>query len=95
MVIFIVLLIVAGVAGGFVGGELTGGGFSALGAVIGSVGTATVLLSLGAYFSAQEDKKKRDLTPEMRGVFDRMITGKANPTQAEIDAAKRSLRQRR
>jgi hypothetical protein len=95
VVIFIIVLIVAAVAGGFVGGELTGRTFSALGAVIGGVGTAAVLLGLGAYFSAQEEKKKRGLTPEIRGVFDRIITGKANPTQAEIDSAKRSLRQRR
>jgi hypothetical protein len=33
------------------------------------------------------------LTPEMIGVFDRMITGKANPTVEEIQKAKRQARQ--
>lgn len=95
MIVFILVLVIAAVAGGFVGGELSGSGFSALGAVIGGVGTGVVLLGLGAYFSAQEERKNRALTPEMRGVFDRMITGKANPTQAEIDTAKHALRKRR
>jgi hypothetical protein len=65
--------------------------FSILGAVIGGVGTAAVLLGLGAYFDAQA-KKSPPLNPEMRGVFDRMITGKENPTSEEIEEAKRQAR---
>jgi hypothetical protein len=31
----------------------------------------------------------------MRGVFDRLVTGKANPTPEEINRAKQALRNRR
>lgn len=95
MVIFVIVLIVAFVIGGFAGGELTGRTFSFLGAAVGCVGTATVLLGLGAYFHAQDRRRSRDLTPEMRGVFDRMVTGKANPTPQEVEQAKSELRKRR
>ncbi len=67
--------------------------FSILGAAIGGVGTAAVLLGLGAYFDSQDKKKGTpELTPEIKGVFDRMITGKENPTQTEINEAKKKLR---
>lgn len=92
MKIFIVVLLGAVVVGGFTGGEVMHIPFSILGAVIGGVGTAAVLLGLGAYFDAQ-GKKWPSLNPEMRGVFDRMITGKENPTAEEIEAAKRHARQ--
>lgn len=60
--------------GGFVEGELTDRVFSLLGAVIGGVGTAVILLGLGAYFEAQERKRRGPpLSPEMRAVFDRML----------------------
>jgi hypothetical protein len=71
---FILVLIAATVIGGFVGGELMNRIFSLTGAVVGGVGTAAVLLGLGAYFDSQEKKKpKVDLTPEIRAVFDRML----------------------
>lgn len=73
MKIFFAVLVAATIIGGFIGGELSGSTFSVLGAAIGGVGLAVVLLSLGAYFSAQEERKKKELTPEMRGVFDRML----------------------
>lgn len=95
MVLFVVVLAIATVIGGFAGGEVLGKTFSILGAAIGGVGTAVILLGLGGYFHAQEQKKSKQLTPEMRGVFDRMITGKANPTREEIEKAKRDLRNRR
>jgi hypothetical protein len=95
MLLFIVVLIVAAIVGGFAGGELVGTSFSILGAAIGGVGTAAVLLGLGAYFHSQERKRSRDLTPEMRGVFDRLVTGKANPTPEEINRAKQAWRNRR
>tara|TARA_B100001167_G_C16550762_1_gene203330 strand:+ start:139 stop:423 length:285 start_codon:yes stop_codon:yes gene_type:complete len=94
MKLFIAILIAATLIGGFAGGEIMDINFSILGAVIGGVGTAAVLLGLGAYFTAQEEKKS-DLTPEMRGVFDRMITGKENPTAKEIEDAKARLRSKR
>jgi hypothetical protein len=79
---FIIVIAVATLLGGFVGGELTGNTFMLTGAVIGGVGTAAVLLGLGAFFTAQEEKKKKKagtpaLTPEMRGVFDRMLARQA------------------
>lgn len=78
---FIIVIAVATVLGGFVGGELTDTTFMLTGAVIGGVGTAAVLLGLGAFFSAQDEKKRKAgnpaLTPEMRGVFDRMLAGSA------------------
>ena len=63
--------------------------------MVGSVGTAAVLLVLGTYFDVQEKKtcKSSSLPPEMTAVFDRMITGKDNPTPKEIEAAKHKLRQ--
>lgn len=74
MKVFVLVLVAATVIGGFVGGEISDRTFSILGAVVGGVGTATVLLSLGAYFTAQEKRrKKEDLPPEMRQVFNRMF----------------------
>lgn len=71
---FVVVLVVATVVGGFVGGELMGMSFSVTGAVVGGVGVGAVLLGLGAFFHAQEERRQKapTLTPEMRGVFDRM-----------------------
>jgi len=72
--VFILVLIVATVIGGFVGGELIDRTFSLTGAVVAGVGLATVLLALGPYFDSQEKKKpKTELTPEIRAVFDRML----------------------
>lgn len=88
---FIIVIAVATVLGGFVGGEFTGNTFMLTGAVIGGVGTAAVLLGLGAFFTAQEERKRKaggtpPLTPEMRGVFDRMLArqaGQATPRKPE------------
>lgn len=78
---FIIVIAVATVLGGFVGGELTDTTFMLTGAVIGGVGSAAVLLGLGAFFTAQDEKKRKAvtpaLTPEMRGVFDRMLARSA------------------
>ena len=76
MKIFIVVIVIATIIGGFVGGEMTDKTFSILGATVGGVGLTTILLGLGAYFTAQEEKKKKQqLPPEIRGVFDRMFGG--------------------
>lgn len=73
MKLFILFLIAATVIGGFIGGEISGGTFTITGAAIGGVGTAAVLLGLGAFFHHQEEKKRhKELPPEMRDVFDRM-----------------------
>ncbi len=90
MKVFIWVLIGAAILGGLIGGEILESGFSITGAVVGGVGTGAILLGLGGYFSAQESKKSPELTPEMRGVFDRMITGKDNPTRQEVAAAKKT-----
>lgn len=77
---FALVWVVAAVIGGFVGGELSDKTFSILGAVVGGVGTAAVMLGLGAHFSAQEERRKKEaLPPEMRQVFDRMF---GNPEKA-------------
>lgn len=74
MKLFIAVIIAATVIGGFVGAELMDSSFSITGAVGGGVGTAAILLGLGAFFDAQERKRKeKSLPAEMRAVFDRML----------------------
>jgi hypothetical protein len=85
MKIFIIVIAVATLLGGFVAGELNGVTFMLTGAVIGGVGTAAVLLGLGAFFTAQEERKRKTvgtppLTPEIREVFARMA-GRPAATQ--------------
>jgi hypothetical protein len=87
MKVFFAVLVVAAIIGGFVGGELSGSTFSILGATVGCIGLATVLLALGAFFSAQDERKKKKITPEMRGVFDRM-----HGIQSEVSPSKWSPR---
>ena len=72
MKIFILVVIMATIIGGVIGGELTRTSFTVWGAAIGGIVTFVILMALGAYFERQE-KKKVVLTPEMRGVFDRML----------------------
>ena len=79
MRLFICVIIAATVIGGFVGGELMATTFSITGAVVGGVGLATILIGLGAYFSGQEKKRVPELTPEMRGVFDRIVGKPVEP----------------
>jgi hypothetical protein len=75
--LFISILAAATIIGGLVGGEITNRTFSLFGAVIGGGGLAIVLLSLGAYFEAQERKRNDEVLPQaVRAVFDRM-TGRA------------------
>lgn len=94
MKLFIGILLAATIIGGFAGGEITDTSFSIVGAVIGGVSTAAILLGLGAYFTSQEHGKPQpELTPEMRAVFDRMVTGKGEPTPAEIRDAKKHILQ--
>lgn len=75
MKMFIVIIVIATIIGGFVGGELTDKTFSMLGATVGGVGLTAIFLGLGAYFTAQDEKKKQQLPPEIRGVFNRMFGG--------------------
>lgn len=83
MKMFILVIVIATVIGGFVGGEIMDKTFSILGATIGGAGLTTILLGLGAYFTAQEEKKrKQQLPPEIRGVFDRMFGGPGTTSAA-------------
>ncbi len=78
MKLFITSIVAATIIGGFVGGELTNTLFTLTGAVVGGVGLTTLLLGLGAYFDAQERKRReKALPPDVRAVFDRMV-GKAS-----------------
>lgn len=84
MKIFILVILAATLIGGFIGGELTEQTFTVWGAMLGGVGTFAILMGLGAYFSRQEERKRKDvnLTPEMRAVFDRMLARKQVEKQA-------------
>ena len=74
MKIFLIVIVIAALIGGFVGGGYIDKTFSPLGAVVGCVGLSVVLLGLGAFFAAQDKrKKKKELPPEIRDVFDRMV----------------------
>ena len=91
MKIFLIVIAIATLIGGFVGGELMDKTFSLLGAVVGGVGVTTVLLGLGAFFTAQEEKKKKEaLPPEIRGVFDRMM-GRASNSPASRPVASKTV----
>ncbi len=90
MKIFILVLIVAALVGGFGVGQITGDMFSILGAAAGGVGTAAILLGLGAYFDHQ-DRKKPQRDTGLDHVFDTMITGKAKPTRKEVADAKKRI----
>lgn len=90
MKVFIAIILAAIVIGGFVGAELMDSSFSITGAVVGGVGTAAVLLGLGAFFDAQERKRKeKALPPEIRGVFDRMFGNDASSRQPHSQSAPR------
>ena len=82
MKIFIVVVIVSAIIGGFVGGELTDRTFLLTGAVIGGIGVGAIIFGLGGFFAAQEKRKRNatsspELTPEIREVFGRMAGGAA------------------
>ncbi len=92
---FIIVIAVATVLGGFVGGELTGNTFMLTGAVSGGVGTAAVLLGLGAFFTAQEERRRKagvvpPLTPEIGEVFARMASRAGIPGHVAGAASTRS-----
>lgn len=92
MKIFILVLVIASLVGGFGVGQVAGDTFSILGAAAGFVGTAALLLGLGAFFDYQDRKKpKRDTG--LDHVFDSMITGKTNPSKNEIEKAKKRVRE--
>jgi hypothetical protein len=88
MKVFIIVLISAAILGGFVGGELSDKTFSATGFAVGLIGTAVILLGLGAFFTSREEaKKKADLPPEIRGVFDRMFGDTPSTSRPPITAS--------
>ena len=84
---FWLVLVIAFVLGGFIGAEVTGSSFSILGATVALVLTASVLLGLGAYFHHQEEKKTKDIPPEVRRIFAGMSSA-MQETDALITRAK-------
>ncbi len=85
MKIFVLVICLATLVGGFAGGELADRTFSVFWAAITGVGTFAVLMCLGALFHRQEERRKaKSLPPEMRDVFDRM-TGKKSYGDKETD----------
>jgi hypothetical protein len=89
MKIFIVVLIAATVIGGFVGAELTYTNFPITGEIIGGVGTFSILMGLGAFFSAQGRKKsEKGLPQKMREVFDRMFGQSSVQSQPAVKPRK-------
>lgn len=94
MKLFIAVIIATTVIGGFVGAELMDSSFSITGAVGGGVGTAAILLGLGAFFDAQERKRKeKSLPAEMRAVFDRMLGKNTSSRQQHPKPAPRQQTQ--
>lgn len=89
---FIGVVVAATVIGGFVGGELTGDTFTITGAVIGGGGVFTVLMGLGAFFTAQEEKKKGNIPPEIREIFGRMAAGLEKSKQQTSVSVKKTYR---
>src|SRR5450759_4130519 len=95
MKLFIAVILAAVVIGGFVGAELMDSSFSITGAVVGGGGTGAVILGLGAFFDAQERKRKDSaLPPEMRAVFDRMFGKDTSSRQQNPKPAQRAQSQR-
>ena len=101
LLIFALVIVVAGLIGGFAGGEWSSHDriFSPTGAIVGAVGLVAVLLGLGAVFDRQERKTRQNKVPsDIRGVFDRMIgrrtivaapTQQRDPMQAVVEASLR------
>lgn len=102
LVIFVLVLFIAALVGGLVGAEWSDYDrtFSATGAVVGAIGTAGVLLGLGAFFDRQERRKRQQKLPDdVRGVFDRMFRRKPSQPQsvkaaappASVEASRREM----
>jgi hypothetical protein len=83
LLIFSLVLLVASLIGGFVVAEWTDSHFSPTGALLAAILTAATLVGLGALFSRQDQKKRKPLPPEIKGVFDRMLGGYTQQTQAQ------------
>lgn len=76
MRVFVIVIIFSAILGGLIAGELTDNEFIVTGAVAGGLGVAAVIFGLGAFFSAQDERRKSGstvITPELRAVFDRML----------------------
>src|SRR5664279_3923239 len=92
MKIFAVVILVATIVGGFVGGELAHRAFSMTGAVVAGLGVAAILLGLGAYFDLQDRRRRKASVPDdVRAVFDRMLKGPANRSPKASTAAPAAL----
>lgn len=79
MKIFALIILVACVLGGLIGGELTDTDFTILGATVGGVGTFVILMFIAAYFNKQEKNKKDDagIPPEILEIIGRRVQKKA------------------
>jgi hypothetical protein len=86
MKILVVVLIVAAIAGGLIGGELSDRPFTIWGAALGAGATFAVIFGLGGFFAWRDKQKRRadDLPPEIRAVFEHMVdrnaAGSRSPT---------------
>jgi hypothetical protein len=90
---FLLVLVIAGIIGGFVGGEISDKAFSPIGGIVGIIGIGIIIIGVGAILSTHERaNKKTGLPPEIRGVFDRM-TGDTKPAKFGLD--KKTIRQKK
>ncbi len=85
MKVFFIVIGVAFILGGLVGGELTDREFLITGAVIGGVSVGVIIFLAGWYLNAKDEKKRKNskLTPEIRGVFERMMKSQHLPNVPE------------
>lgn len=76
--IFVVVLAVAGAIGGVIGGYFLGNAFSVIWAVLVPIMLGTILLVMGAYFSKQGEKerKNRPFSPHVNDLLNRSIPGR-------------------
>lgn len=74
MKLLVIFVLLAFILGGLIGGEITDRDFSITGAVIGSIGVFVIIFCLGWFFYEQDRKRKKvDVSPEVREIFDRML----------------------
>ena len=82
VLLFFLVLAVCRVIGEFVGAEWSDydKNFSPTGALVAAIGTAVVLLGLGAFFDRRDRQKRQNVLPDdIRGVQDRMTGRAASP----------------
>lgn len=80
--VFFGVLLVCGVAGGFIGAELRGGTFSAIDAASGALVVAVIIMALGWHFSRERKSTGRP-SPELRVAMGRLVEKGALSTRAD------------